>query len=156
MVKKRILLKEKKKLKLKSNLKRIALEKIQKNHDFEVKNNDEENFMRYQDDNKENGETKGELKYLENSNFSGTGIGSVIVGAVNGTYEQERREDLLRKHKLVADPFSPSFSTSFPITTSSVAGNNLRIYCFAFFSFLLLSSPFFSFLLFSSLFFLSF
>ena len=128
MVKKRILLKEKKKLKLKSNLKRIALEKIQKNHDFEVKNNNEENFMRYQDDNKENGETKGEMKYREISNFSGTGIGSVIVGAVNGTYEQERREDLLRKHKLVADPSSPSFSTSFPTATSSVAGNYLRIY----------------------------
>ena len=120
MIKRRILFKEKKKLKLQLHLQKKAFENTQKSHDFQAKENDDENFMRFQEDSQGNGETKNEIKNLEilTSTGTGIGIGSVIVSAVNGTYEQERRESLLRKHKLVKDPTSSSFSTS----TSSGAG----------------------------------
>ena len=129
MIKKRILSKEKKKLKLQLNLQKRTFEKIQKSHDFQAKENDEGNFLKHQDDSQGSGETKNEIKNLEilTSAGTGSGIGSVIVSAVNGTYEQERREILLRKHKLVKDPTSTSFSTSAASGAGRIKGLQLQL-----------------------------
>ena len=139
MVKKKIISNTKKKLKKKLHLKKIIdeqrkniYEKIDNNRNDEIGECDAIKYDNHEiHDNDDNEEIKDEMNKFEISHMRLLGLGPIIVGAVNGTSEQERREDLLKKHRLVS-----SISSSGLAGSSGSTGKNMACYVLSY-SFLL-------------------